>query len=266
MRILTTPWKNELLELIADSEQSIKITSPFVKESICRELINAKKSNAEVYLITSFRLPSIYSGSLDLSALELIMSNKGRVKNFSKLHSKIYLFDDKQAVITSSNLTAGGLLKNFEYGILTDDPNIISEICKDFQSLWDGENTGNIRRTDIDLVKGILAGLPKIETVKFPTFSIDTDSPEQNFDVLKISNNVVQSSLSGWKLEVFNCLNKITTQNFTLNDVYVFENYLQQTYPINRNIKDKIRQQLQYLRDLGLVEFLGAGSYRKLWK
>jgi hypothetical protein len=28
------------------------------------------------------------------------------------------------------------------------------------------------------------------------------------------------------------------------------------------HIRDKIRQQLQLLRDLGLLEFLGPGSYR----
>jgi len=29
-----------------------------------------------------------------------------------------------------------------------------------------------------------------------------------------------------------------------------------------RHIRDKIRQQLQVLRDMGFVEFLGAGKYR----
>ncbi len=266
MKILTTPWKNELLELVASSEQSIKITSPFVKENICRELIGVKKPTTEIELLTSFKLPSIYSGSLDLLALELIMSNNGKVKNFPKLHSKIYLFDEKQAVITSGNLTNGGLIRNYEYGILTDEPNVVTKICCDFQNLWSGENTGSVRQTDIDSVKDILKRLPKVETIKFPTFAIDIDSPEQNFEVLEISNNAVKDTLSGWKLEVFQCLEKITAQNFTLNDIYGFENYLQQIYPTNRNVKDKIRQQLQYLRDLGLLEFLGSGRYKKLWK
>jgi hypothetical protein len=266
MKILTTPWKNDFLDLVAGSEQSIKITSPFVKANICRELVSVKKQTIEVELLTSFKLPSIYSGSLDLSALELIISNNGRIKNFPKLHSKIYLFDEKQAVITSGNLTNGGLLRNYEYGILTDEPNTIKEICSDFKNLWNGENTGSVRQTDIDSVKDILNQLPKIETIKFPTFSIDADSPEQNFEVLEISNDAVRNTLSGWKLEVFNCLDKINNQNFTLNDIYSYEKHLEKIYPTNRNIKDKIRQQLQYLRDLGLVEFLGAGNYRKLWK
>ncbi|MGQ9643444.1 MAG: Dam-replacing domain protein [Ignavibacterium sp.] len=72
--------------------------------------------------------------------------------------------------------------------------------------------------------------------------------------------------MNGWKLEIFKCLNLIPKQNFTLEDVNKFENDLRKVYPSNKHIKDKIRQQLQYLRDLGLVEFLGAGRYRKLWR
>jgi len=65
---------------------------------------------------------------------------------------------------------------------------------------------------------------------------------------------------------VFNCVNLISKQVFTLNDINKFENHLKKIYPSNKHIKDKIRQQLQLLRDLGLIEFLGSGKYRKLWK
>jgi type II restriction enzyme len=35
-------------------------------------------------------------------------------------------------------------------------------------------------------------------------------------------------------------------------------------HPDNRHVRDKIRQQLQVLRNLGLVEFLGRGRYRSV--
>jgi type II restriction enzyme len=35
-------------------------------------------------------------------------------------------------------------------------------------------------------------------------------------------------------------------------------------HPENRHVRDKLRQQLQVLRDLGLIEFLGRGRYRRL--
>jgi hypothetical protein len=41
---------------------------------------------------------------------------------------------------------------------------------------------------------------------------------------------------------------------------------LKKKFPYNENIKAKIRQQLQYLRDDGLIEFIGDGKYRKITK
>ncbi len=39
---------------------------------------------------------------------------------------------------------------------------------------------------------------------------------------------------------------------------------LAELHPQNHHILDKIRQQLQVLRDLNLLEFLGSGCYRLL--
>jgi hypothetical protein len=43
--------------------------------------------------------------------------------------------------------------------------------------------------------------------------------------------------------------------------VYAFAAQLQELHPDNRHVREKIRQQLQVLRDLGFVEFLGRGRY-----
>ena len=40
---------------------------------------------------------------------------------------------------------------------------------------------------------------------------------------------------------------------------------LQARHPQNNNIRPKIRQQLQVLRDKGVIEFLGRGLYRKIF-
>ena len=67
----------------------------------------------------------------------------------------------------------------------------------------------------------------------------------------------------GWLLDILNCINTIPKQQFDLNDVYFFENQLSVIHPNNHNIKAKIRQQLQILRDKGFIEFLGNGKYVK---
>lgn len=68
----------------------------------------------------------------------------------------------------------------------------------------------------------------------------------------------------GWILDILKCVEEIKKQSFTLEELYAFENKLKVKYPNNNHIKDKIRQQLQFLRDKGLIEFNGRGNYRKI--
>jgi type II restriction enzyme len=66
----------------------------------------------------------------------------------------------------------------------------------------------------------------------------------------------------GWLLDVLLCVEKIKKEEFSLDDVYGYETYLKAKHPLNNNIKAKIRQQLQYLRDKNIIEFMGRGQYR----
>ncbi len=59
-----------------------------------------------------------------------------------------------------------------------------------------------------------------------------------------------------------NCVDRLNKKEFFLSDMYNFEEELKIKYPDNKHIKDKIRQQLQFLRDKGYLEFLGRGRYR----
>lgn len=68
----------------------------------------------------------------------------------------------------------------------------------------------------------------------------------------------------GWILDILKCIDAIPNKNFSLDDIYKFENTLKLKYPNNNFIKDKIRQQLQLLRDRGFIEFKGNGNYQKL--
>jgi type II restriction enzyme len=72
----------------------------------------------------------------------------------------------------------------------------------------------------------------------------------------------LKSEQRGWTLDVLNAVRSLGKTEFALNDVYALENKLGRLHPANRHVRDKIRQQLQVLRDLGLIEFLGGGDYR----
>jgi len=68
----------------------------------------------------------------------------------------------------------------------------------------------------------------------------------------------------GWTLDVLNVLRKLSKRELSLADFYEFEDYLQGLHPNNKNIRPKIRQQLQVLRELGYLAFEGNGRYRVL--
>lgn len=68
----------------------------------------------------------------------------------------------------------------------------------------------------------------------------------------------------GWILDIMKCVDSIKADSFKLDEIYRFEKKLKSKYPHNNFIKDKIRQQLQQLRDKGIIEFVGRGLYKKI--
>jgi type II restriction enzyme len=73
----------------------------------------------------------------------------------------------------------------------------------------------------------------------------------------------VNPKYRGWLIDILNCIDLIPNETFKLDDIYKFEIDLKKKYPNNNFIKDKIRQQLQLLRDKGVIEFISRGSYKK---
>jgi type II restriction enzyme len=67
----------------------------------------------------------------------------------------------------------------------------------------------------------------------------------------------------GWTLDVLRCVELLPNPVFSNDDIYAFEPELARLYPGNRHIRDKIRQQLQVLRDRGLLQPLRRGVWRR---
>ncbi len=77
---------------------------------------------------------------------------------------------------------------------------------------------------------------------------------------LPLSN--LKTEQRGWTLDVLNVVRKLGFRDFTLNDMYEYADSLALLHPQNRHVRAKIRQQLQVLRDLGFIKFIGRGLYR----
>ena len=71
-----------------------------------------------------------------------------------RVHFKLIIFDLKLAYIGSANLTGAGLgmkstrNRNFEAGILTDDPALVEAAINQFDSVWAGFKCKNCGRKD----------------------------------------------------------------------------------------------------------------------
>jgi type II restriction enzyme len=72
----------------------------------------------------------------------------------------------------------------------------------------------------------------------------------------------LQVEKRGWTLDVLQVVQSLGKMDFTLADVYDHANALARLHPKNAHVRDKIRQQLQVLRDLRILDFLGGGRYR----
>lgn len=71
-----------------------------------------------------------------------------------------------------------------------------------------------------------------------------------------------KSELKGWILDIMNCIDKLNKNEFKLDEIYAFEKYLEIKHPDNKHIKDKIRQQLQFLRNKNYLKFISKGKYK----
>ncbi len=72
----------------------------------------------------------------------------------------------------------------------------------------------------------------------------------------------VDKAERGWTLDVLTAIRSLGRIEFTNGDAYTLADQLAQLHPDNRHIRDKIRQQLQVLRDGGLLIHIGPGLWR----
>ncbi|MFH1129519.1 MAG: DpnI domain-containing protein [Patescibacteria group bacterium] len=75
---------------------------------------------------------------------------------------------------------------------------------------------------------------------------------------------IKKADARGWILDIMNCIDFIDKKEFYLQDIYNFETDLKIIHPENKHIKDKIRQQLQFLRNKNYLRFIGSGKYELL--
>lgn len=73
--------------------------------------------------------------------------------------------------------------------------------------------------------------------------------------------NTLSKDERGWAALTLRTVRSLSKTSFTLQELYAKKRDFVEVYPRNRHVLEKIRQQLQVLRDLGVLRFHGHGRY-----
>ena len=134
-KFLSFSWKDEFIDIISRTKEELFLSSPFINIEGIKILSNCfqKKSSINISLLTNLTSQNIINRSTEPTALLGLykLFDQVRISSLGKLHAKVYIVDNEIGIITSANLTSGGLINNFEYGVFIDDKNVISTIKED---------------------------------------------------------------------------------------------------------------------------------------
>ena len=91
---------------------------------------------------------------------------------------------------------------------------------------------------------------------------IETDFEDVHFSIS--DKNAFLQGFTGWLSLTLQGVIELPDRTFRLGElVKVCTPVASLRYPRNRHVPDKLRQQLQILRDIGLVDFLQRGLYKR---
>ena len=117
----------------------LEVLAKLIKKGVAVRLIHAKEPGPN-FREDFDRFPILYDG------LERVLC--------PRVHFKMMIFDGRETYIGSANLTGAGIgmkaddTRNFEAGILTDDPEIVEQAMNQFDEVWIGKHCKTCKRKD----------------------------------------------------------------------------------------------------------------------
>ncbi len=262
--IVVSPTDRWLKSALDDCKSSLSISSPFVGEYL-NATIAPLKTNIAIRLLTRTLLTDFARKASDLDAVCALAKRVGGVLSLSSLHAKVYVVDHKRGLVTSANATFLGMYRNRECGVEITSRDNIRELDRLIDSgfgstprpqLWTVEDLEELRAP----VERLRLSLPRVAILSDPATEAPApiQLPRRQYDRLV-------ESFSGWLQLTMEGLSRIRSETFTMDQVVAACAPLAASrYPNNRHVREKLRQQMQRLRDLGLILFVGHGRYERL--
>lgn len=183
-------------------------------------------------------------------------------------HPKIYLLRREDRIVISigsSNLTSGGLRDNVEVNAIIEARKQ-DEIVSDLYGIYNRFKFQRHRfEPDFEYIDKYEEAYRIVR--KRSVEALKEKSTQDKIAELKEKEKTLPKpkatigELFGWQRLVYE---RLPEELFQTSDMYIYEKDFQQFYPENRHIKDKIRQILQQLRDLGLVRHISESRWQRI--
>lgn len=146
MKFFPTPTNTKKFYVAAGKEKKpfLALLAQFIRKGVEVRLIHAKEPGL-AFREDFDKYPILYDG------LERVLC--------PRVHFKMLIFDCEEAYIGSANLTGAGMgmksenRRNFEAGILTDNPKIVEAAMEEFDKVWRGEMCKKCQRKTFCLDK-----------------------------------------------------------------------------------------------------------------
>jgi len=134
---ITSPWQDAFDRFVGSIQESAIIVAPFITRAPIERLAEGLRARNAIRLdvLTNLSGQSLCEGSVDGAALAWLCDQvpKTAVRHLRNLHAKAYVADDHTAIVTSANLTRGGIWRNYELGVAITDTRAVKEIADDLR-------------------------------------------------------------------------------------------------------------------------------------
>ena len=138
MTSIRSPWGITFDQFAASVRESAIVAAPYITRQPVERLIKGpgrRRKSIKLDVSTSLHPNHLIDGSLHPEALSRLCDAVPgtSVTHLLHLHAKSYVADAHTAIVTSSNLTNGGLWRNHELGVAITDPTAVKDIVDDLR-------------------------------------------------------------------------------------------------------------------------------------
>lgn len=135
----TADIKDAYIDIKGEKMPFLKLMAQLIRKGVDIRLVHAKEPGP-TFREDFDKYPVLYD------RLERVLC--------PRVHFKMIVFDCKEVYIGSANLTGAGIgikaesTRNFESGILTDDPEIVEQAMNQFDEVWIGNKCKGCKRRE----------------------------------------------------------------------------------------------------------------------